>query len=340
MGLFNLGSKRRKSYPASVIRSMTQTAEELNAIVTESVQLAASASDLDIKKARLEYAMKKLVELIRLANEYSFIDFRKISAIYESIREVRSEIRDLESPPREELQESSVLSEVVAEVNGSPVIQEQPVCPYCSYRFPVMPGRRQACPSCNGMIRVWYSTRQNIKRLITEEEAKQIEKEITSRIENYEMLNKQETLEKSEAEVIQVQEEMLENDPDATLDDAYIFLLDKKLSNARRYDEKSSLFYLKALILDSSGKEFFSNLRESRKWELMHLKANQHVKHVRIITGKGSCNSCKSLSDKTFSIDEAIRTMPLPHQDCIRPLQGYKGFCRCSYLVVSGPVTS
>jgi len=319
---------------------MTQAAEELNAIVAESVQLAAEASDLDIKKARLDYAMKKLLELIRLANEYSFIDFRKISGIYEQIREVRSGIRDMESASQVGQDQISVVPGIAEDGSGTAGSDEQAVCPYCNFKLPVMPGHKQPCPSCKRMIRVWYSTSQSTRKLITDEEARQMEREITERIETYEWLNKQDTLEQSDAEVMKIQAELKEKDPDTSLEDAYLFLIEKKLSLTRRYQERSGLHYLKALILDASGKEFFADLKESRKWELMHLKANHSVKHVKVITAKGCCHACRTLSDKTYSIDEALRLLPLPHGDCIRPLQGYKGFCRCSYLVVSESATT
>lgn len=322
------------------MKSVTQSAEALYTIVNESIQLAGAAPDLDTKKKKLEFAMKKLVELIKLANEYSFLDFRKISSIYESIREVRSEIRELEL-----LKEGGVLPESDNAEQPDATLQERPritgaskdgaFCPYCDFQFPVMPQRKSPCPSCNKMIYVWYSTTQNMKKLITKEDALKIEREIAEHIEQYELLNKQLTLDKSEDEMKELQAELQAQDPTATLDDAYLFLLNNKIKQSTDQGEKSSLHYLKAMILDSSGKDFFPDLVESKKLELLNLKTKDFIKKIQIITNPESCHKCRIDSDKVLDIDEALKSMPLPHRDCERPLQGDTGFCRCTYLIVN-----
>ncbi|MBK7212181.1 MAG: hypothetical protein IPH88_02550 [Bacteroidales bacterium] len=340
MGIIDSLFKGGKHYPRSVVKSVTQSAEALYTIVNESIQLAGAAPDLDTKKKKLEFAMKKLVELIKLANEYSFLDFRKISTIYDSIREVRNEIRELEL-----LKESGSDAESENSEQSEAVFREKPrvsvtskdgaICPYCDYQFPVMPQRKSPCPSCNKMIYVWYSTTQNMKKLITKEDALKIEREIAEHIEQYEMLNKQQTLDKSEDEMKELQAELQVKDPTATLDDTYLFLLNNKIKQSLDNGEKSSLLYLKAMILDSSGKDFFPDLLESKKLELLNLKTNEYIKKVQIITNPESCHKCKIDSDKVLDIDQALKSMPLPHKDCERPLQGDTGFCRCTYLIVN-----
>ena len=283
--------------------------------------------------------MKKLVELIKLANEYSFLDFKKISGIYESIREVRNEIKELEIE-QQHLNEPESSSE--AETSGLTSATDQKAskntdasfCPYCNYQFPVMPQRKGPCPSCQKMIFVWYSTLQNTKKLITEEEAGRIEKEISAHIEKYELLNKQEMIRKSEDEVKLVQNELKEKDPNVTLDDAYMFLLESKIQESESDSEKAEFYYLRALLLDNSGKDFFSDLMEARRYELLNLKTHEFVKKVQIITNSDSCMNCKVNADKVLSVDEALLLMPLPHKNCTRPLHGEKGFCRCTYLIV------
>ena len=317
-----------------------QSAEALNTIVNESIELASSSSDLETKKSRLDYAMKKLVELIKLANEYSFLDFRKISSIYDSIREVRNEIREIERPAvrHEKSGDEQPAMEIQSpdtRKKASAIARESAACPYCDYLFPVMPQRKGLCPSCNKVIYVWYSTTQNLKKLITEEEAHRITREITEHIEKYELLNKQDTLEKTEDEVKQLQAELLAKDPTTTLDDAYLFLLNNKIRKTRNNNEKSRLHHLKAMILDNSGKEFYPDLRESKRMELLHLKTQDFVNKVQIITNPDSCKVCKRDSDKILTIEEALERMPLPHKDCARPMNGETGFCRCNYLIVN-----
>jgi hypothetical protein len=337
MGFFDNMFKGMKHYPDSVKKKISNSAEGLTRIVNESIALASAAPDIETKRSRLDYAMKKLVELIKLANEYSFLDFRKISSIYDSIREVRNEIKEMEMNGGMPLiHEESVADAGIAIKNGIKTdLKDTPLCPYCSQPLIAMPNRRTNCPSCNKTIYVWYSTTQNMKKLVTEEEARRIEKEISDHIEQYEFLNKQDTLEKSEEEVKIVQDKLKENDPTVSLDDAYMFLLDSKIRNTRNEGEKSSLYYLKALILDNSGKDFANALTESRKYELLNIKRHDFVRKVQIITNPDSCEACKKDSDKILNIDDALKKMPLPHKDCNRVLSSRKGFCRCSYLIVN-----
>lgn len=337
MGFFDNMFKGIKHYPDSVRKRVILSAESLSRIVIESIASASNSNDIDTKKSRLDYAMKKLVELIKLANEYPFLDFRKISSIYDSIREIRNEIKEMESSQGQpQIQEpGSQQSNTTKKTKTAGQGAESAVCPYCSHILPIMPQRRTICPACNKTIYVWYSTKQNMKKLITEDEALKIEKEISENIERYEILNKHQTLDESEDEVINVQSKLKENDPNATLDDAYMFLLDKKIKDTDHDGEKARLYYLKALMLDNSGKEFFASLEESRKFELQHLKKHEFVKKVQIITSPDSCEACKTNSDTVISIDEALKEMPLPHKNCHRALYSERGFCRCSYLIVN-----
>jgi hypothetical protein len=97
MGLFfNIKSGKTKYSPAFK-NSVDQQANSLIVIIRESVQIASASPNLEIKKTRLDFAMKKVIDLIALANRYPFIDSKKISATYNSIREVRNEIKMMES---------------------------------------------------------------------------------------------------------------------------------------------------------------------------------------------------------------------------------------------------
>jgi hypothetical protein len=337
MGFFDNMFKGMKRYPDSVKKRISHSAEALTRIVNESIALASTSSDVETKKSRLDYAMKKLVELIKLANEYPFLDFRKISTIYDSIRDVRNEIKEMELnggllPVQEN---DGITADVTGKPSSATDLQEAPLCPYCSHQLLTMPQRKIDCPSCNKTIYVWYSTSQNMKKLVTEEEAHQIEREISEHIERYEFLNKQDTLDETEDEVKNLQTRLKESDPNVTMDDAYLFLLDQKIRDTMNNGEKSRLFYLKALMLDNAGKDFHNELFESKKCELLDLKRHEFISKVQIITSADSCEACKADSDKVFSIEDALKNMPLPHKDCNRALYSNKGFCRCSYLIVN-----
>jgi hypothetical protein len=94
--LVNLPGSKSKD-PAVVKMTAKQQSEKLMAIINESIQIGLTSPDLETKKARLEYAMKKVIELISLINKYPVVESKKLSAIYNAIREVRTEIKALES---------------------------------------------------------------------------------------------------------------------------------------------------------------------------------------------------------------------------------------------------
>ena len=52
-----------------------------------------------------------------------------------------------------------------------------------------------------------------------------------------------------------------------------------------------------------------------------------HVSHVEILANPGSCNLCKKISGKKFSIEESVKNPPIPIKDC-----AHKYGCRCVYL--------
>jgi hypothetical protein len=97
MSLFVKLKSGKKKYSEAFMSSVNQQANSLIHIVRESIQIANASPDLETKKARLEFAMKKVIDLIALSNRFSFIDTKKISATYTSIREVRNEIKAMES---------------------------------------------------------------------------------------------------------------------------------------------------------------------------------------------------------------------------------------------------
>jgi hypothetical protein len=196
MGFLSNLFRGSSGYSKATIKSITRSADALNTEVTHSIRLAAAASDIETKKQKLDYAMKRLVELIKLANEYYFIDFRKISAIYESIRDVRNEIKNMEAAPLSgsgevSAEEAPAVTAEMAETG--PESTEPGSCPYCSYSFPVMPQRKTSCPSCGKLIYVWYSTVKNMKKLITKRKHSKLNGTLPNN-QKYELLNKQKPL--------------------------------------------------------------------------------------------------------------------------------------------------
>jgi len=91
--------------------------------------------------------------------------------------------------------------------------------------------------------------------------------------------------------------------------------------------------YKKAINLSETGRNPFGQLKLSAKLSLLDYK-KWKTKKVKII-GVGGCASCKRLVGKAYSVDEAIKKMPLPNKRCsyhLYPENRKYGFCRCTYV--------
>lgn len=99
------------------------------------------------------------------------------------------------------------------------------------------------------------------------------------------------------------------------------------------FHKKKMGHYKKALILSEKGKDPFKQLILSSKMELLSLK-ERGIKEVRILS-TGGCASCKKQNGKIYSIDEAIKKMPLPNKNCsfhLYPENRNYSSCRCTYV--------
>ncbi len=59
----------------------------------------------------------------------------------------------------------------------SEIQNAEPVCPYCGFVFDAMPSRRRSCPSCKNAVYRKKRPTDRTLRLVTEQQANEIEKE-------------------------------------------------------------------------------------------------------------------------------------------------------------------
>jgi hypothetical protein len=64
---------------------------------------------------------------------------------------------------------------------------------------------------------------------------------------------------------------------------------------------------------------------------LLQYKRTGAVSRVEVFAGNGSCEKCKSQNGKIFTVEDAIKTRPLPCKECDHEM----GYCRCVYLPVA-----
>ena len=61
---------------------------------------------------------------------------------------------------------------------------------------------------------------------------------------------------------------------------------------------------------------------------LLQYKQTGAVSRVEILAAPDSCDHCKDQQGKIFTVEEAIKTRPLPCKKCDHEM----GYCRCTYL--------
>jgi hypothetical protein len=107
------------------------------------------------------------------------------------------------------------------------------------------------------------------------------------------------------------------------------------------YTESNNLFaihslsYGYAIFQNNIGHDYFDSLWIAQRTKLQNYKVtNSSLKYVQIFCiGKNSCQSCNSQNSKILSIDEALKSMPLPNKNCTKSLNnGKPGFCECMYI--------
>lgn len=129
-------------------------------------------------------------------------------------------------------------------------------------------------------------------------------------------------------------------DPNADDFDVLVILTDDYYKTLVDHNKKINYQNIKMAYLTLSFYAAENNLPyfELRKkivlFELYNYQSSGVVNKVQISTaGIDSCDRCRELEGKIFSIEEAIKKMPIPVEKCETDF--YKdGWCRCCYLPI------
>lgn len=216
-------------------------------------------------------------------------------------------------------------------------------CPYCGEELMKFPSRKTKCPYCGKFIYVRTKPATNQRILIRDDQIEQIEQEWQSylsvrdfrdyiksqygsdfdkRYSNFKNeLNEKFTSKPSEADIVWG----LSN------------LLLSEFMKKGDWHEMKMIYFNQAKFLYDDGKDFLRILQQVARCELMDHKKQGFVKEVEIVTcGENSCSSCRKLSGKKFTIEQALKQMPIPEKDCTHEinLKSKKGWCRCCYAPV------
>lgn len=77
-------------------------------------------------------------------------------------------------------------------------------------------------------------------------------------------------------------------------------------------------------------KKASDSLNTSNINNLLQYKQTGAVSKVEILSSDNSCESCQSQNGKIYTVEEAIKTRPLPCKECNNKM----GYCRCVYVPV------
>lgn len=106
-----------------------------------------------------------------------------------------------------------------------------------------------------------------------------------------------------------------------------------RLLKTKEYGELSKLYLHMAEFLHKEGKPSHCVREEAIKALLLQYRAGGDVSTVEIVCAEDGCPECHELSGRTFSPEDALTSMPIPHDRCSsRDLQPDSApACRCTY---------
>ncbi len=188
-------------------------------------------------------------------------------------------------------------------------------CPYCYEKLEKKPTRKIKCPHCKESIFV------RSDKLVTEEAAWIID-----------ALKKFGFTEEQFNKTRERLRDKIGVDPEKI--HIIIDMCNKKAERMKKnFGELQGLYYEIAIFLNKNNMQAYPHLQLSALALLNSFK-EMGVGTVEIVASD-SCDVCRMLNGKKYSIDEAKREMPIPQSDCKHILHDKnQGFCRCMYVAV------
>jgi len=216
-------------------------------------------------------------------------------------------------------------------------ILEESRCPYCDNSLTPTPRRKTKCKNCGNYFYVKTRVSDRLKVIVTEEEKESIEKDWTQYyIDNAPSpcptFITDEEFQEAEKLVQAKGKKIIPND-------IAWGLLNKKLNSyikQKNFGGMHQLYYEMAIFTQKEGRDCFQLLQESSRCYLLDAKSRELEKVEISTAGEGnSCSHCQKLNGKVFTIEEALRDMPIPVKECMTEVfVDGKGFCRCIYSPV------
>jgi hypothetical protein len=107
-------------------------------------------------------------------------------------------------------------------------------------------------------------------------------------------------------------------------------LFNETILGLKDFNEMERRYHDLAIILNKGGEDCFHILQAAAKTKLAAYKA-EGVKKVSVFASQ-NCEACKKVDGKVMTIEEALKTMPIPLKDCPNhPYNENLSFCICGF---------
>lgn len=209
------------------------------------------------------------------------------------------------------------------------------LCPYCNCEIITTPVRNKKCKNCNNniIIRTHYKTKDRV--LLTEADVAKfdVEKEkyyiVTSFLRGLKQLvSPPKMIDPLVIEHTEALRKKMGAEPSFS-DVAWGI---SNLLTMKYPDLSRGIHFQQAIFLHNEGKDPTRIRLIGFKEDLMQYVDNGAVNKVEIITTQNSCEACKKLKGKVFTVKEALEKEILPCKECsFDSNKSGVGWCRCCY---------
>lgn len=216
-------------------------------------------------------------------------------------------------------------------------------CPYCKIEIQKKPTRKTKCKNCNQYIFV-NSSPNGKKRLVTEQESESIDKEWSDLY--YEQMK---TYKPEICKTYNISKEEYSNRKailtsrfgrEAFDNDISWMILNEQITLTKDPNEISNIYSQMASQLTQERKDSFEIQKQGYKFKLLTLQ-KAGIEKTEVSSVEHLCPHYKKLNKTILSIDEALKTMPIPRRDCTKIVETYEednsqeityALCNCLYL--------
>lgn len=204
-------------------------------------------------------------------------------------------------------------------------------CPYCNNTLDKIPNAKSKCPFCKQFIFVLTDPDLKKKVHVTKTQADEIRKKWSERSEiNYYV--KYFSQFGITNEIFLAKKQLLSEEKGTEVENSEVLeqIFHRLVYTSKDFHELKMLYFSMALIKYQNGEDFFNLLQESMRFELLKKGESKLIKKVKIHAI--GCEHCKENDGKIYTIEDALKTMPIPNPECTHEKKEGRGWCRCFYI--------